>query len=83
MGSNHFLANGNLHNVGVLSTQIEDMDAFSLNYQLSKFVMEVAKKSGEKYPLMTVYGSICGIRRYLEEKNGVEGLNPLDNCDKK
>ena len=57
------------------------MNAFSLNYWLSKFVKEVAKKSGEKYPTMTMYGIICGIRRYLEEKKGVEGLNPLDNCD--
>ena len=35
-----------LHKVGVLSTRIEGMDALSLNYWLSKFCMEVAKKSG-------------------------------------
>jgi len=35
-----------LHKVGVLSTRIEDMYALSFNYWLSKFVMEVAKKSG-------------------------------------
>jgi len=67
----------------VLSTRIEDMDALSLNYWLSKFVMEVAEKSGERYPSTTVYGIVCGIRRYLEVKNAAEGLNPLDNCDKK
>ena len=66
-----------LHKVGVLSTRIKDMDALSLNYWLSKFVMEDAKKNGERYPPKTVYGIVCGIRRYLEEKNGAEGLNPL------
>ena len=30
-----------------ISTGIEEMDALSLNYWLSKFVMEVAKKTGE------------------------------------
>ena len=62
------------------------MDAVTLNYCLSKFVMEVAKKGrggGEGYPPKTVYGIICGIRRYLGEKNGEEALNPLDNRDRR
>ena len=33
--------------VATLSTGIEEMDAVSLNCWLSKFVMEVAKKTGE------------------------------------
>jgi len=57
----------------VLSTRIEDMDALFLNYWLSKFVMEVAEKSGERYPPTTVYGIVCGIRRYLEEKTQLKG----------
>ena len=32
-----------------LSTNIEEMDAVTLNYWLSKFVMEVAKKLGKRY----------------------------------
>ena len=38
-----------LHNAGVLSTRIEEMDALSLNYLLSNFIMEIAnlKKGGE------------------------------------
>ena len=36
-----------LHKAATLSTGIEEMDALSLNYRLSKFVMEVAKKTGE------------------------------------
>ena len=37
-----------LHKVATVSTGIEEMDALSLNYWLSKFVMEVAKKTGER-----------------------------------
>ena len=36
-----------LHKVAQLSTSIEEMDAVTLNYWLSEFVMEVAKKSGK------------------------------------
>ena len=35
-----------LHKITALSADIAGMDALSLNYWLSKFVMEVAKKSG-------------------------------------
>ena len=68
-----------LHKVTALSADIAGMDVLSLNYWLSKFVVEVAKKSGERYPLKSVYG----IKRYLEEKNGSEALNPLDANDKR
>ena len=47
-----------LHKVTALSTDIARMDVLSLNYWLSKFVVEVAKTSGERYPLKTVYGII-------------------------
>ena len=59
------------------------MDVLSLNYWLSKFVMEVVKKSGERYPPKSVYGIICSLKRHLEEKNGSEALNPLDASDKR
>ena len=39
-----------LHKVTALSADIAGMDALSLNYWLSKFVMEVAKKFGGRYP---------------------------------
>ena len=39
-----------LHKVTALSADIARMDALLLNYWLSKFVMEVAKKSGGRYP---------------------------------
>ncbi|CAH3040943.1 unnamed protein product [Porites lobata] len=72
-----------LHKVTTLSADIAGMDALSLNYWLSKFVMEIAKKSGGRYPPKTVYGIICALKRYLEEKNGSEALNPLDAGDKR
>ena len=72
-----------LHKVATVSTGIEEMDALSLNYWLSKFVMEVAKKTGERYPAKSIYGIVCGIRRHLEEKNGAAALNPLDNSDRR
>lgn len=72
-----------LHKVTAVSVDIAGMDALSLNYWLSKFVVEVAKKSGERYPPKSVYGIICALKRYLEEKNGSEALNPLDASDKR
>ena len=37
------------------------MDAVTLIYWHSKFVMEVAKKSGERYPPKTVYRIVCDV----------------------
>ena len=37
-----------------MSADIAKMDALSLNHWFFKFVMEVAKKFGERYPLKTV-----------------------------
>ena len=59
------------------------MDALSLNYWLSKFEMEIPKKSGGRYPPKTVSGIICALKRYLEEKNGSEALNPPDTSVKR
>ena len=43
-----------LHRVAQLSTSIEEIDAVTLS-GCRMFVMEVAKKSRERYPLKTVY----------------------------
>ena len=50
------------------------MDAMSLNYWLSNFMMEIAIKGGESYPPKTVYGIVRGVRRYLEEEDASEAL---------
>ena len=57
-----------LHNVGVLSTRIKEMDALSVSYWLSKFVMEVAKKGGERYPPKTVYGIAVAFDAILKRR---------------
>ena len=58
-----------LRKVNPVSCEIEDMDAISLNYWLTKFVMEVAKDSGERYLCpRSVYGIVCGLKRHLEDK---------------
>ena len=76
-----------LHKVTALSADNAGMDALSLNYWLSEpnywFVMEVAKKSGGRYPPKPVYGIICALKRYLEKKNGSKALNPLHASDKR
>ena len=48
-----------LHKGAQLSSSIEELDAVTLNYWLSKFETEVAKKSGETYPPKTVYRIVC------------------------
>ena len=48
-----------LHKVAKLSTSIEEMDAVPFNYWLTKFVMELAIKSGERYPPKAVYRIVC------------------------
>ena len=71
------------HKVTALSAAIAGMDALSLIYWLSKFVMEVAKTSGTINSLGRVSSINCARKRDLEEKNGSEALNPLNAIDKR
>ena len=73
-----FKANEIGSEIQIVSTTIEDMTALSLNYWLSKFVQEVANKSGGRYPSRTLYGLVRGLKRYLGNV-----LNPLDITDKR
>lgn len=66
-----------------LATQLEAFNGKSLALWLGKFVQEVVNKNGGKYPARTLYGIISGIKRYLEEKNACNALNPLDKSDKR
>ena len=56
---------------------------FPLGYWLTKFVQEVANKNGGRYPSRSLYGIVCGLKRYLEDVNGGNALNPLDSSDKR
>ena len=55
----------------------------SLNYWLCKFVQKVANKSGGRYPSRTLHNIVCGLKRFLVEKNGEGALNPLAVSDKR
>ena len=59
------------------------MDVIYLNYWLTKFAMELAKDSVERYPPRTVYGIVCGLKRHLGDKDTDEALIPLDARDKR
>ena len=73
--------NYNIEKAQLLNTPLLHMDATSLNYWLTKFVQEVAKRSQERYPPRTVYGIIAGIRRFIEEKRPDANFSLLNAND--
>ena len=72
-----------VHRVQSLEEKLEDLDSLSLNYWLTKFVQEVANKNGGRYPSRSLYGIVCGLKRYLEDVNGRNALSPLESSDKR
>ena len=72
-----------VHRVQSLEEKLEDLDSLSLNYWLTKCVQEVSNKNGDRYPSRSLYGIVCGLKRYLEDVNGGNALNPLDSSDKR
>ena len=69
--------------VQTLDTAITDMSACSLNYWMSKFVLEVSNSSGERFPSRLLYSIICGLKRHLSDVNGSAALNPLGMSDRR
>ena len=61
-----------------LTRPITEMDALLLN-----FVEEVAKCSKDPYPPKTFNQIVCGIRRFMVEKNPAIEFSPLDSLDKR
>ena len=61
-----------VHHVQILGERMED-----LNFWLTKFVQEVANKMGGRYPPRSLYGSVSGLKRHVEDENGWKALNPL------
>jgi len=41
----------------------------SLNFWLTKFIQEVCKKDGKRYPARTLYSIACEIQRHIQETN--------------
>ena len=56
-----------LGNVEALDTNICNMNAESLNLWLTKFVQEVCKSNGDRYPARSLYQIVTGLQRYLKE----------------
>ena len=61
-----------------LDTDIATMTAESLNFWLIKFVEELCKENGEKYPPRSLYSIVCGIQRFLEDVNGTDAVRIMD-----
>ena len=72
-----------LHKVQCLEVPLVQLDALRLNYWLTKFIQKVAKPSKERYPPKPLYQIVCGIRRFIEEKNEKLDFNLLDASDKR
>ena len=53
---------------------ITSLDSNSLQYWMSRFVLEVRKKDGTEYPPNTLHHICCGILRHLRE-NGQPGID--------
>ena len=58
-----------------LTVSLEHMSLTTLNIWLSKFVCEVAKQNGERYPPNSLYLLICAINRHLSETGGEDAFN--------
>lgn len=52
-----------------LLDQIYDNDVSPLVHWLSKFLVEARNKEGKMYSLCSLHGIMCGILRYMREKN--------------
>lgn len=51
-----------------LDTSITQMNGETLNFWLAKFIQEVCKVNGERYPSRTLYAMVCGLNRHLQEE---------------
>ena len=56
---------GYFHLVCNVEGNVKDFDALSLNYWLAKFIQEVVNKKVCRYPLRTLYGMACDLKRHL------------------
>ena len=54
------------------------MSADSLNFGLRKFICEVAKQAGERFPPRTLYLLVCDINRHLGNVQGEKAYNILE-----
>ena len=60
-----------------LDTILTSMTTESLNFWLSKFMQEVCKQNGKRYPARTLYSIVCGLQRHLQIQNGSLAISLL------
>ena len=76
-----------IEKVQTLDTNIANMGAETLNFWLTKFVQEVVKVNGERYPGRSLYTIAAGLQRHLGEKSDyfkmscILWLNRIYDCD--
>ena len=62
--------------VQTLDTNIANMSAETLNFWLTKFVQEMVKVNGERYPGRSLYIIVAGLQRHLGESgNAIRLVN--------
>ena len=59
---------------------LDEMDAETMNLCLQKFVIEVRKQDGQEYPPRSLYYIICGLLRFLRDRD-IYDKNFLDEND--
>ncbi|CAG2250035.1 unnamed protein product [Mytilus edulis] len=65
---------------GLIIPNLKDLSVQDINSFLGKFVVEVRKKNGEKYPAKTLYLLVTGLLRGMRSQ-GVSNLNFLNESD--
>ena len=60
-----------------LGTILTSMTAESLNFWLSKFIQEVCKQNGKRYPARTLYSIVCGLQGHLQIRIGSLAISLL------
>ena len=70
-------------NVDDLTVPLEEMSAYMLNFWLCRFMCEVAKQNGQRYPPKSLYLLLCAINRHLSDVKGEGALNIFDKADRR
>ena len=72
--ANRTCKQGSIKGKLLLSLRCEQNPVESLNLWLTKFVQEVCKAEGERYPSRSLYRIITGLQRHLKERGSEVSL---------
>ncbi|KXJ11184.1 hypothetical protein AC249_AIPGENE11740 [Exaiptasia diaphana] len=73
----------NIDDVQDLNVDLTEMTPSTLNFWLTKFIGEVANKSGGRYPPKSLYVIVSGINRHLQNVNAENSVNFLNKNDRR